>query len=239
MSIWFRLGDFVQRVSSGARAGLGEIVETVRTAFAGDAETRRRVAFSVAMIALSAKMARADGVVTRDEVKAFHDIFAVPGEEMDNVRRLYDLAKRDTAGFEAYAGRMASLCGSGETNCAMLEDILEGLFHIAKADGMVHEREVGFLRRVAEIFEIEEGHFRSMLARHAVAGQHDPYLVLGVERGASRDDIRKVYRRLVSQNHPDRMIARGVPPEFVAIATDRVARINAAYEAIERGMRPR
>src|SRR5690606_39587895 len=126
-------------------------------------DLRRRVAFSIAMIALSAKMAKADGIVTQNEIRAFQQIFVVPQSEERNVARLFDLAKQDVAGFEAYAQQMAGLCGSGTQNCAMLEDILDGLFHIAKADGMVHEREVGFLRRVAEIFDIDEVHFETIL----------------------------------------------------------------------------
>lgn len=231
MSIWSRIGEFVSRTPGAA---LSAIIEAVRTVFEGDPELRRRVAFSIAMIALSAKMARADGVVTQDEVQAFYEIFDVPHDEARNVARLYDLAKSDTAGFETYAGQMARLCGSGEPNCTMLEDILEGLFHIAKADGLVHEREVEFLHRVAQIFEIDEAHFRSILARHVHGGADDPYIVLGLERGAGFDVVRSAYRRLVVENHPDRLIARGVPEEFVAIANGRLAAINSAYEMIER-----
>ncbi|MGN6466965.1 MAG: TerB family tellurite resistance protein [Rhizobiaceae bacterium] len=232
MSIWTRLGDIVSRVSGTA---LSNALEVVRTVFAGDPELRRRVAFSVAMIALSAKMAKADGIVTQDEVRAFRQIFEVPQAETRNVARLYDIAKQDTAGFEVYAERLAAMCGSGHPNCAMLEDILDGLFHIAKADGVVHEREVVFLRRISEIFEIDAGHFESILARHADTGAADPYKILGVEREASFEEIRKHYRRLVRENHPDRAIARGLPEEFVAIASTRVAALNTAYEAIERG----
>ena len=237
MSIWDRLGDFIARISASAASGVADVVEAVRTIFSGDAELRRRVAFSVAMIALSAKMAKADGVVSQDEVRAFYELFAVPPEHARDVARLYDIAQQDAAGFEFYAERMARLCGSGHPNCAMLEDILDGLFHIAKADGMLHQRESTFLHRVSEIFRIEENHYQTILARHLDLGEADPYRVLGIERGKSFEDVRKHYRKLVAHNHPDKLIARGLPEEFIRIATTRIAAINAAYEMIERGLR--
>jgi DnaJ like chaperone protein len=234
MSIWARIGEFVARISSGAAGGVADLVEAVRTVFEGDPELRRRVAFSVAMIALSAKMAKADGIVTQDEIRAFQDIFAMPQEERRNVERLYRLAMADTAGYETYAERLAGLCGSGQPDCRMLEDILDGLFHIAKADGLIHEKELRFLARIAEIFAIGERRFEAILARHVI-GEKDPWAVLGVARDTSFEEVRRHYLRLVSDNHPDRMMARGVPEEFLALANDRMAALNAAYETIERG----
>jgi DnaJ like chaperone protein len=236
MSIWFRIGDLVSRASS-SRFGVFDVVEAVHTFFAGDPQLRRKVAFSIAMIALSAKMAKADGVVTQDEVRAFQQIFAVPADEARNVARLYDIANKDTAGYEAYAEQMAQMCGSGRENCVMLTEILDGLFYIATADGVLHEREGDFLRRIAEIFKIDDTHYRGILARHVNLGDADPYLVLGIERGLPFDEVRRHYRQLVADNHPDRLIARGVPEEFIAVATARLAAINAAYETIERGLR--
>lgn len=234
MSIWGSIGDFVSRVGTSATSGVAAMVEAVRTAFAGDPQLRRQVAFSIAMIALSAKMAKADGVVTQDEIRAFHQIFSIPPSEARNVARLYDLAKSDVAGFEVYASRMAGMCGSGTSDCAMLEDILDGLFHIAKADGVLHEQEGSYLRRVAEIFEISDEHYRAIRARHVQDGDVDPYAVLGIERARGFEAVRKQYRRLAADNHPDRLIARGLPPEFIVIANARMAAINGAYETIER-----
>lgn len=237
MSIWGRIGDFAARVAVGASTGVMDLVEAVRSAFAGDPELRRKVAFSVAMIALSAKMAKSDGVVADSEVRAFRDIFAVPPEEERNVARLYNLAKQDVAGFELYAERLARLCAEGDPACLMLEDVLDGLFHIARADGILHEDEVAFLRRVAEIFGIDQVRFESILARHVYGGAADPYAVLGIARGASFAEARAAWRALAAENHPDRLVARGVPEEFVTIANNRLAAINAAYETIERGRR--
>ena len=235
MSIWARISELLTTVPANA---LSSVIEAVRTVLSGDPQLRRRVAFSIAMIALSAKMAKADGIVTQDEVRAFQQIFVVPAEQTRNVARLFDLAKQDVAGFEAYAERLAGLCGNGRPNCPVLEDILDGLFHIATADGLVHEREVGFLRRISEIFEIREERFEAILSRHAVTGEADPWRGLGLERGAPFGEVGAQYRRMAAEKQPDRLIARGVPEEFLAIANRRLAAINAAYETIERSRRP-
>jgi DnaJ like chaperone protein len=223
-------------VADAASNALSGVVESVRTLFEGDPETRRRVAFSVAMIALSAKMAKADGVVTENEVNAFKDIFEIPDSEAKNVARLYNLARQDVAGFEAYAQKMAVLCGCGMPDCPTLTEILDGLFHIAKADGLVHENELAFLMRIAEIFDISEEGFERIMARHVRLGQ-DPYKVLGVSPQDDFAEIRKRYRALASEHHPDVLIAKGVPAEFHGIAHERMAALNAAYAAIERERR--
>ncbi len=233
MSFW----DSLLKIVTATGNALAGVVEAVRTLFEGDPETRRNVAFSVAMIALSAKMAKADGIVNEAEVAAFRDIFKFPADQAKNVARLYNLARQDVAGYEAYAEKMASLCSSCERNCPILEDIVDGLFHIAKSDGAVHEKELAFLMRVAEIFNMDGAHFERIMARHVHGDDRDPYQVLGVSPKDDFSDIRRRYRVLVSENHPDMLVARGVPEEFHAIANDRMAALNAAYEAIERERR--
>ena len=142
MSVWTELGRFLGALAEDA---VSSVVDAVRTFFEGDPETRRQVGFSVAMIALSAKIAKADGIVTRDEVSAFQQIFDIPQDEFRNVSRLYDLAKQDVAGYQAYASKVKRLFPEDPL---MLEDVMDGLFHIAKADGLIHENELDFIRNL-------------------------------------------------------------------------------------------
>lgn len=234
MSILATIGALLRDLASQGLATLEAIVERVRAFCEGDAQTRRRVAFSIAMIALSAKMARADGVVTQREIDAFRRIFAIPPDEIRNVFRLYDLAAQDTAGFEAYAARMAALCEAESDEQSLLVDVLDGLFQIAGADGVVHEREHRFLQRVGEIFGLSERVFAQIEARHLQPSENSAYAILGVRPDDPPETIRRSYLRLVRENHPDRLVARGVPEEFLAIATERMKAINAAFATVSR-----
>jgi DnaJ like chaperone protein len=228
MSIWQRIGDVVD----GGAGAVGALFDWAGGFFAGigDPVARRQVAFSMAMIALSAKMAKADGVVTTDEVATFRTLFDMPAGEEKNVARLFDLAKRDVAGFETYAARIAAIYGDDRQG---LEDIVDGLFAIARADGAVHEAEMGYLERVAAIFGIDGMEFERIASRHVIPEEGDPYLILGIERSLDFAEIKRQYRKIVADNHPDKMIARGLPEECIVIATERLAAINRAYERIE------
>ncbi|MCB1474945.1 MAG: DnaJ family molecular chaperone [Rhodobiaceae bacterium] len=227
MSVWSRIGDAFSRVVSGEAAS--RLIERL-AGLAGAGGRQRDITFSLALIALSAKMARSDGVVTHHERDAFSQIFEVAPGDRAHVDRVFEMAERDVAGFDAYARQVARLF---ENERDTLTDVLDGLFHIAKADGIVHERELDYLERVASIFGFAEGEFAALRARHVLLAD-DPYAVLGLQRGISFREIRKHYRQLVQENHPDRLIARGVPEECRRIANDRLAAINAAYETIER-----
>ncbi|RFC62795.1 molecular chaperone DjiA [Fulvimarina endophytica] len=231
MSIFTRLNELLQMLAARGRSTIDAIIDAVRTAWSGDPETRRRVAFSVAIIALSAKMAKADGVVTMDEVDAFRDILDIPAEETRNVFRLYDIAKQDTAGYEIYAQRLKDFCSNGDGDCPLLTDVLDALFHIAKADGLIHERELVFLQDIATIFGLSEQAFARMQHRH-LEGPNDPYAVLGINPDSTPREARRRYLTLVRENHPDQLQARGVPEEFLFIATERMKAINTAYEQI-------
>ncbi|MGB8366027.1 MAG: TerB family tellurite resistance protein [Rhizomicrobium sp.] len=235
MSIWGKLG--------GAAAGfilgggpLGALAGAIAGHLlfdreSGGAAQEPGLVFTIAIIALGAKMAKADGVVTDAEIRAFERIFRVPPAETANVRRIFDLARQDTAGYEVYAGQIARVFRG---NPAMLEDVLDGLFEVAKADGILHRNEQAFLERVAEIFGFAPGEFRRICASHFGPDAADPYAVLGVAHDASDVEIKRTYRLLVRENHPDSLMARGVPPEFVQMANIKLAAINAAYDKIQK-----
>lgn len=187
------------------------------------------VVFTIALVALSAKMARADGQVTDAEIRAFEEVLKVPESERANVKRLYRIAQQDVAGFESYAAQVARIY---RDKPAVLEDVLDALFHIAMADKVIHPAEVEYLRTVADIFGFSEVEFARIRASHLGTPRLDPYLVLGITPDISNDDLKKAYRRLVRENHPDTLIARGVPEELVQIANDKLAAINVAYQKI-------
>lgn len=230
MSLWNRFSEIVSGLSLSET--LGAVFDRLSTALGSiRSEESRQVSFTISMIALTAKMAKADGVVTEDEVVAVKRLFDVPDAERRNVARVFNLAKQDIAGFDSYAAKIRRLHAQDPD---LLEDILDGLFFIAEADGLVHERELAFLEKVAEVFHLSPQVFSQIEARHVRPDARDPYVVLGVQPGASREDVRRAYRKLVGEHHPDRLIARGVPPECVRLATDRMARLNEAYESIER-----
>jgi len=224
MSIWTRITEAVSALTNGE--GLSAVFDRLRT------PPERSVAFTIAVIALSAKMAKADGLVTRDEVTAFREVFQIARDDEAGAARVFNLARQDVAGFEDYATRIKRMFGEQD---GTLCDLMEGLFHIAMADGTYHPNEDAFLRRVAEIFGLPDGDFKRLRSRFVPDAKPDPYAVLGIAPDASLQEARKAWRRQVRDSHPDAMIARGVPEEAVKLAEKRVIDLNRAWEEISQG----
>lgn len=222
MSIWTRIGEALAALANGE--GLLAVFDRLR------AQPDRTVAFTIAVIALGAKMAKADGQVTRTEVRAFREVFTIAPEEEDNAARVFDLARQDIAGFDIYARRIKAMYGDDE---GPLCDLMEGLFHIAVADGFYHSKEDAFLHEVAEIFGFDDRRFKTIRAQFVPDAERDPYAVLGVDPDTPLDQLRAAWARLVRETHPDRMVARGVPPEAVKLAERRMVAINRAWEDIQ------
>lgn len=206
-----------------------------------DPTETRRIAFATAIIVLGAKLAKADGMVSRDEVDAFKRHFKISDAEVGGVARIYDQAKKSAEGFEPYARQITALFGRDPI---LLEELLIGLMEVARADGELKPGEIEFLREVAKIFGFDQAKFDQMHATFSATRepQHqaeDPYKVLGISRGVSDADLKKAYRQLVRELHPDQLIARGLPKEFISRANNRLAAVNTAYDQIEkqRGMK--
>jgi DnaJ like chaperone protein len=190
----------------------------------------REAAFTLALIALAAKMAVADGLVTASEERAFRATVEIASGHEEQVARVFNLAKQDIAGYDAYARKVRRFFSdSPET----LEHVLDSLFYIATADGMVHEGELDYLKSVSDIFGFDDMRFEQMASQHVqLEAGLDPYMVLGLSPNAPPEEIRRVYRLLVAEHHPDRLIARGVPEDLIDVATARMKSINLAYQAL-------
>ncbi len=200
----------------------------------GSSEANRQMIFSVAVIVLGAKVAKADGVVNRAEIDAFKEVFRIPPQDSRKIARLFDQSKRDADGFEPYAQQVATLF---RHDPAVLEDLLASLFYIARADGDIHRLELAFLKRVADIFNLSNVAFDRVRAMFMKSECSDPYDVLGLSENVTDEEVKRTYRKLIREHHPDAMIARGVPKSFIEMATQKMAAINSAYDQIERERR--
>jgi DnaJ like chaperone protein len=187
------------------------------------------IGFTAAVIGLAAKMARADGLATPEELRAAAAVFRPPAGDEAAFARFYGIAKESLHGFENYARRIGKRY---RDRPCLLEDVLDGLFHIAGADGVVTRSELAYLSAVAKLLGVSDEEYRRIRAINMGPDREDPYALLGLVRGADFETVRAEWRRLVAENHPDRVAARGAPPEVVRIAHEKVAALNAAFGAI-------
>lgn len=211
--------SFWQRIADRMAALLGRQPSS--------APPERSVAFTIAVIALGAKLAKADGTVARSEVAAFRRVFIIPRAEEKNAARVFDLARQDVAGFDAWARRIAAMFPQGDP---VLADVLEGLCIIAVADGEMHEAEIAFLDEVGRIFGLAPARIAAIRASHDPGASCPPCEILGIAADTPLPEARRRWRDLIREAHPDRAIARGLPPEAVRLAEARTRRLNEAWE---------
>jgi DnaJ like chaperone protein len=227
IDMWQRLSDFVGSFSqrTGVAGSLCNVLDPDNWLPGG-----RDAAFTLALIALAAKMAVADGVVTASEERAFRATVEISAGHEEQVARVFNLAKQDVAGYDAYARKVSRFFHDSPDT---LEHVLDSLFYIATADGMVHEAELDYLKSVSDIFGFDEVRFEQLASQHVqLEVGVDPYAVLGLAANADPAEIRRVYRVLVAEHHPDRLIAKGVPEDLIDVATARMKAINLAYQAL-------
>jgi len=228
MSVWGKIAGIATGYALGGVPGA--LVGALAGHFALDRLGDRQVVFTIAMISLAAKMTRADGDVSPIEVQAVQDMMRVPESEQRNMERVFLLAQEDVAGFDSYAKQVAQIYADSPQ---VLEDVLDVLFYIAYADGVLHPAEQQFLEIVADIFNIGTSDFKRVQAHHD-GSIVDPYTVLGLGRHAEDETVRKAWLAAVRDNHPDQLQARGMPVEMMHIATARMAAINEAWALIQK-----
>ncbi|KAB7615361.1 molecular chaperone DjiA [Amylibacter sp. SFDW26] len=221
MSIWVKISEAISALAAGE--SLSSILEKLQT------PPEKSLAFTIAVIGLGAKMAKADGVVTRDEVSAFRQFFQVAKKDEKEAARVFNLARQDVAGYEVYAQKIAKMF---DKDSDILADLLEGLFYIAMADGRYHPAEDDYVHQVSQIFEVDDVTYRSFKTRFIPDHPPDAYQVLGVSPDMSYDEIHDVWRQKIRETHPDVMIAHGLPEEAVKLATRRMIAINKAWDEI-------
>lgn len=211
-SFWQRIADRLAAMLGRQRAAI---------------PPERSVAFTIAVIALGAKLAKADGAIARSEVTAFRRVFIIPRAEEKNAAKVFDLARQDVAGFDAWARRIATMFPAGDP---VLSDVIEGLFIIALADGDLHEAEIEFIDEVRRIFGLTQAQVSAIRVRHDPKAGCPPCEVLGIPIETPLPEARKHWRKLIREAHPDRAIARGLPPEAIRLAEARTRRLNEAWE---------
>lgn len=221
MSVWTRLLESLSALSP----------QYLIDFFTGTRPPEATEGFTIAVVALGAKMAKADGRVTREEVVAFREIFRITDKDLPAVGRFFDLARTDVAGFELYAAKVAKMF---EPASDVLETLLDALFHIARADDELHDAEIQFLHVISTTFGFSDPQFEAIVKRHDLHSTETPYEILGVSESASPEEIKQAWKALARRYHPDALRARGVPDEAARLAERRMAEINGAYDALRR-----
>ena len=236
MSIWGKIIGGATGFAFGGPIGAllggvaGHALDKIKTKKKLPEETAlKQIGFTIGVIVLSAKMAKADGKVTEDEIRAFKEKINVPDSEIKNVAKLWDQAKKTTDGFEIYARQIADLL---EKNSSVLEELLKLLIIIALADGKITIPEIKYLKKVGKIFGFSKEDFERIYSSKSGVSA-DPYQILGVSRDASVDEIKQKWKQLAINHHPDRLISQGIPEDLIHKSTSRLKEINNAWDTIQ------
>mgnify|MGYP001200506627 FL=1 len=207
----------------------GHAIDTkILPSYISNDENYKSIVFTAGVIALSAKMAKADGKVTKEEILTFRKLVQIPKDDINQVSKLWELAKETTDGYELYAKQIFSLFSNQPE---ILERILDILFEIAKSDGNIDSTELNYLKNVSNIFNFDEIIFKKLLALHNP--ENNSFEILGVKISDSLEDIQKKWKEMVKNNHPDKLVGQGMPIEFIESANQKLAIINSAFEEIK------
>ena len=237
MSIWGSLLGGMVGFSFGGPIGalvgsmIGGRLSSARRGGFRQGFAQQQKIFIISLIILTAKLAKVDGHVSKEELIAVKDKLKIPEREIDQVGKIFNKAKADSLGYEPYAQQIAQIYGK---NSAVLDEVINILFYIAEADGKVSDSEVNYIKNVSNIFGLNTSQFEGI--REARVGSHkqNPYVILGCAPNDDLQSIRKKYLKLSKEHHPDVLMSKGLPKELVTESEKKLAAINSAYDKIEK-----
>ena len=235
MSIWGKIvgstGGFALGGPLGALIGAiaGHAVDKYKKQLPEDVAIKQ-IGFTIGIIVLSAKMAKADGKVSIEEIITFRKHVSIPEKDINNVGRLWDQAKKSTDGFEIYALQLSRLF---KPKSAVLEQIIHLLFNIAISDGKITNDENLYIKKVGNIFGFNDKDFNIISSNYST-NVLDPYQILGVEKYYTLKQINQKRLKLIKENHPDKLLAQGLPNEFVQNSLTKLKTINNSWEQIKK-----
>ena len=237
MSIWGSLiGGFVGFSFAGPIGALigsmigGRISSARRTGFQRGFAPPQQV-FAIALIILTAKLAKADGQVSKEELIAIKNKLKIPDSEIDQVKKIFNKAKEDSLGYEPYAQQIAQIY---KNNSAVLDEIINILFYIAEADSKVADSEIAMIRNIAKIFGINKNQFEGIRESRKGSDKLNPYVVLDCDPNDDFATIRKKYLNLSKEHHPDVLVSKGVPKEVIEESKKKMRAINSAFDRIKK-----
>ena len=237
MSIWGSLIGGVVGFSFAGPIGaligsmLGGRISSARRAGFQQSFARPQQVFAIALIILTAKLAKADGKVSKEELIAVKNKLKIPDHEIDQVGKIFNKAKEDSLGYEPYAQQIAQIY---RNNPAVLDEVINILFYIAEADGKVSDSEITMIRNIARIFSISQSQFEGIRESRKGSDKLNPYVVLGCDPNEDFASIRKKYLSLSKKHHPDVLVSKGVPQEVIEESKKKMRAINSAFDQIEK-----
>ncbi len=187
--------------------------------------------FALSLIVLSAKLSKAEGQVSKEELIAVKDKLKIPENEIDQVGKIFNKAKEESAGYEPYAQQIAQIY---KGNINVLEEVINILFYIAEADGNVSESELKMIEHIAQIFGLTEVQFNSIKESRKSSDKLNPYIVLESNPDDTIEIIRKRYLKLSKEHHPDLLMSRGVPQEVIEESKAKMRAINSAWDQVQK-----
>ena len=237
MSIWGSLiGGFVGFSFAGPIGALigsmiGGKISSRRSSVYQQSFVNNQKIFAISLIILTAKLAKADGHVSKEELIAIKQKLKVPDNEIDQVGEIFNKAKNDSLGYEPYAQQIAQIY---QNNRQILDEVINILFYIAESDGVLADSELAIIKNIAKIFGITESQFEGIKESRKDSDKLNPYVVLGCTPNDDFATIRKKYLKLSKEHHPDILTSKGLPTELIDESKKKMRAINSAFDRIER-----